>query len=123
MSIASSVPILGDVTDQQALEAILHQDLGAFIEYTFSILRPEDQFKRNWHIDTMAHKLRQVVSGEVKRLIITLPPRNLKSIAASVALPAFFLGHNPSERVVAVSYSDDLARTQRGLECLPLLVE
>jgi hypothetical protein len=54
----------------------------------------------------MAHKLSQIASGELKRLIITLPPRNLKSICASVALPAWFLGHHPSERVVAVSYSD-----------------
>ena len=36
---------------------------------------------------------------------------HLKSICASVALPAWFLGHHPSERVVAVSYSDALART------------
>ena len=47
----------------------------------------------------------------MKRLIITVPPRHLKSIIASVALPAWYLGHNPSERVVAVSYSADLART------------
>ena len=40
-----------------------------------------------------------------------MPPRHLKSIIASVALPAWYLGHNPSERVVAVSYSADLART------------
>ena len=39
-----------------------------------------------------------------------MPPRNLKSLLASVALPAWFLGHNPSERVVAVSYSEQLAR-------------
>src|SRR5438105_6013935 len=36
---------------------------------------------------------------------------HLKSICASVALPAWFLGHHPSERVVAVSYSADLAKT------------
>jgi hypothetical protein len=59
----------------------------------------------------MAHKLSQIASGELKRLIITLPPRNLKSICASVALPAWFLGHHPSERAVAVSYSDALAKT------------
>ena len=46
-----------------------------------------------------------------RRLIVTIPPRNLKSLFASVALPAWFLGHNPSERVVTVSYSDQLART------------
>ena len=59
----------------------------------------------------MTHRLSQVASGEIRRLIITLPPRTLKSLCASVALPAWFLGRNPSERVVVVSYSDFLART------------
>ena len=59
----------------------------------------------------MTHKLSQVASGEVRRLIITLPPRTLKSLCASVALPAWFLGRNPSERVIVVSYSDILARS------------
>jgi predicted phage terminase large subunit-like protein len=59
----------------------------------------------------VTHKLSEVASGEVRRLIITLPPRNLKSLCASVALPAWFLGRNPSERVVVVSYSEVLART------------
>ena len=58
----------------------------------------------------MAYKLSQVAKGEVKRLIITVPPRNLKSICASVALPAWFLGHHPSERAIAISYSADLAK-------------
>jgi hypothetical protein len=64
----------------------------------------------NWHFEAVTHKLSEVASGEVRRLIITLPPRNLKSLCASVALPAWFLGRNPSERVVVVSYSDLLAR-------------
>ena len=58
----------------------------------------------------MAAKLSQVASGKIRRLIITLPPRNLKSLYCSVALPAWFLGHYPFERVVVVSYSDLLAR-------------
>jgi hypothetical protein len=75
------------------------------------VVRPNTQFKPNWHLEALAHKLSQVAAGEVKRLIVTMPPRNLKSLFASVALPAWFLGHNPSERVVTVSYSDQLART------------
>jgi|SRR5215472_634764 len=39
-----------------------------------------------------------------------LDPRSLKSIAASVALPAWLLGHDPSCRIITVSYSEDLAR-------------
>ena len=100
-----------DVSAQAALRAVLATDFASFIRYTFGVLRPGVEFRPNWHIDAMAYKLSQIASGEVKKLIITVPPRNLKSICASVALPAWFLGHHPSERVVAVSYSSELAKT------------
>jgi predicted phage terminase large subunit-like protein len=93
------------------MRAILATDFRAFVEYVFGLLRPGTPFKPNWHIDAMAHKVSQVASGELKRLIIAVPPRHLKSIIASVALPAWYLGHNPSERVVCVSYSAELAKT------------
>jgi predicted phage terminase large subunit-like protein len=92
-------------------QALLANDLMAFIEFAFGVVRPGLPFKANWHIDAIAAKLSQVARGEVRRLIITLPPRNLKSLCASVALPAWFLGHHPSERVVVVSYSDHLTRS------------
>jgi predicted phage terminase large subunit-like protein len=95
----------------KVLRAILATDFRAFVDYVFGLLRPGTPFKPNWHIDAMAYKAAQVASGEVKRLIIAVPPRHLKSIIASVALPAWYLGHNPSERVVAVSYSAELAKT------------
>src|SRR5436305_371411 len=92
-----------DISDDRLLRAFLATDFSAFVQYTFGLLRPGIEYKPNWHIEAMAHKLAQVATGEVKRLIITVPPRSLKSICASVALPAWFLGHNPSERVVAIS--------------------
>jgi predicted phage terminase large subunit-like protein len=100
-----------NASPEQVLQAILATDFRAFVDYVFGLLRPGTPFKPNWHIDAMAHKVSQVASGDVKRLIITVPPRHLKSIIASVALPAWYLGHNPSERVVAVSYSAELAKT------------
>jgi predicted phage terminase large subunit-like protein len=96
---------------QKIFRAFLATDFRAFVEYVFGVLRPGTPFKPNWHIDAMAHKVSQVASGEIKRLIIAVPPRHLKSIIASVALPAWYLGHNPSERVVCVSYSAELAKT------------
>jgi predicted phage terminase large subunit-like protein len=105
-----AAPDPNQFSSQAALRAVLATDFSSFIEYTFGVLRPGIPFHRNWHIDAMAYKLSQVATGEIKRLIITIPPRNLKSICASVALPAWFLGHHPSERVVAVSYSADLAK-------------
>jgi len=111
MTSAPHLPDQIEYSPRRVLQAILAVDLMTFIEYTFGVVRPDVIFKPNWHIEALAHALSQVASGESKRLIITLPPRNLKSICASVALPAWFLGHHPSERVVAVSYSDALART------------
>jgi predicted phage terminase large subunit-like protein len=104
-------PSPDQASPERVLQAILATDFSAFVEYVFGLLRPGTPFKRNWHIEAMTHKVSQVASGQVKRLIINVPPRHLKSIVASVALPAWYLGHNPSERVVCVSYSADLAKT------------
>jgi predicted phage terminase large subunit-like protein len=100
-----------NASPEQIFRAILATDFRAFVDYVFGLLRPGIPFKPNWHIDAMAHKISQVAFGELKRLIIAVPPRHLKSIIASVALPAWYLGHNPSERVVCVSYSAELAKT------------
>jgi hypothetical protein len=92
-------------------QALLAQNLMAFTHFAFGVVRPGLTFKPNWHLEAVTEKLSQVATGKVRRLIITLPPRTLKSLCASVALPAWFLGHNPWERVVVVSYSDLLSRT------------
>ena len=89
--------------------AILRSDLYSFIGATFPIVSPNDQFAPNWHIESIALHLTRVLQG-LKRLIITLPPRSLKSVCASVAFPAFVLGHNPRQRIICVSYSEGLAR-------------
>ena len=57
----------------------------------------------------MAWHLQLCASGAVTRLIMTVPPRHLKSTCASVAFPAWILGHDPSARIICVSYSADLA--------------
>jgi predicted phage terminase large subunit-like protein len=96
--------------DRVVFQALLAQNFNAFSEFAFSVVRPGIPFKPNWHLEAMAEKLSQVASGKIRRLIITLPPRSLKSLYASVALPAWFLGHYQWERVVVVSYSDLLTR-------------
>ena len=47
--------------------------------------------------------------GEIKRLIINLPPRHLKSHCVSVAFIAWLLGHHPAKHVICASYGQDLA--------------
>jgi hypothetical protein len=71
-----SSPSPEDASPQQIFRAILATDFRAFVDYVFGLLRPGTSFKPNWHIDAMAYKAAQVASGEVKRLIIAVPPRH-----------------------------------------------
>lgn len=97
------------MSDQTSLDALLRQDLESFIAKCFSWVAPAQTFERNWHLKALAWYLEQCRKGNIKRLIITLPPRNLKSVSASVAFPAFVLGHDPTKRVVCVSYAAELS--------------
>jgi predicted phage terminase large subunit-like protein len=91
------------------LNAILRAEFTAFLQRCFLTLNPRATFLPNWHIDALAYHLELVRRGEILRLIVNMPPRSLKSILCSVAFPAFMLGHDPTKRVIAVSYSADLA--------------
>jgi predicted phage terminase large subunit-like protein len=93
----------------RAFRAVLHHDLPTFVRKVFVTLEPGRAFDPNWHLEAIAHQLERVRRGEIKRLIINMPPRSLKSITASVAFPAFVLGHNPTRRIICVSYSGGLA--------------
>ena len=75
----------------------------------FSELNPQAAFATNWHLEVIAAKLTVVRDGRIKRLIINLPPRHLKSLMASIAFPAWCLGHDPSAQILCVSYAQDLA--------------
>ena len=90
-------------------DAILRSDLSFFAQRCFAELNPQAVFAMNWHIDVIAAKLTAVRQGRIRRLIINLPPRHLKSLLASVAFPAWCLGHNPSAQILCVSYAQDLA--------------
>lgn len=92
-----------------ALEGLLRSHFSSFIEKCFRTLNPGTRYLSNWHIDAIAWHLEQVRLGEIKRLIINMPPRSAKSISASVAFPAFVLGHNPTAEIIAVSYAQGLA--------------
>jgi len=88
---------------------ILRNDFSSFIHRCFQHLSPYTEFSANWHLDLLADRLRKVHEGKIKRLIINVPPRSLKSISASVAFPAWVLGLDPSKRIICASYGQDLS--------------
>lgn len=61
------------------------------------------------HHKLIADKLEAVERGEIKRLMITMPPRHGKSELASRRFPAWYLGRNHDKQIIAASYNSDLA--------------
>lgn len=95
--------------DRRVLDALLRQDLATFIQRSFLELHPGMTYHRTWFLDLIADRLMAVAEGRIRRLIITLPPRSLKSISVSVAFTAWLLGRDPTRRLVCASYGQDLA--------------
>src|ERR1700730_1499285 len=89
--------------------ALLYHDFASFAARAFRELNPRTPFAMNWHVELLIAKLAAVRAGHIRRLIVSLPPRHLKSHLASVAFPAWCLGHDPSAQILCVSYAQDLA--------------
>jgi hypothetical protein len=71
-------------------------------------------YQFNWHHRLIADKLEAVDRGEIKRLMIFMPPRHGKSQLASILFPAWFLGKNKGKEIITASYSGDLAQDFGG---------
>ena len=97
------------IHDIDAFDAALRTDFASFLQRTFRELEPGGELSPGWHLGAIAWKLDQVRQGKVKRLLITMPPRSLKSMTVSVAFPAYLLGHAPTCRVITASYGEDLS--------------
>ena len=78
------------------LAILMRADLATFTERVFDHLNPGTPFLPNWHMELIAAKLQAVLEGKIKRLIINVPPRSLKSIMTSVSFVAWALGRNPA---------------------------
>jgi predicted phage terminase large subunit-like protein len=99
---------------------LLRNDLMSFIERSFYELNSQANFLAGEYIELMASTLETCRSRKTKRLIMNLPPRTLKSHAASVAFPAWLLGHDPSVQIICASYGQDLS-DKHGRDCRTLM--
>jgi predicted phage terminase large subunit-like protein len=61
------------------------------------------------HHEIMAEAFERVANGELKRLIINMPPRHTKSEFASYLLPAWFLGRYPDKKIIQTAHTAELA--------------
>ncbi|MGB7371034.1 phage terminase large subunit [Erythrobacter sp.] len=93
------------------LSALRRQHFPFFLMKAFETLHPgAPPLDLDWYLKAICHALNEVHSGERRRLVVTVPPRHLKSVTVSVAYTAWLLGHNPGAKIMVASYSHDLAR-------------
>jgi predicted phage terminase large subunit-like protein len=84
------------------------RSFSAFVRHAWPVIEPGTPYLHNWHIDLIAEHLMAVDSGEIKRLIINMPPRHAKSILVTVMWPVWSWIANPATRWQFWSYSADL---------------
>lgn len=89
----------------QASHELASRDFSYFIDYD-SDFRDKDGL----HLDVLDETLMKVSKGELKRVIVTMPPRHGKSERVSRKFPAWHIGRNPDDEVILASYSIDLSR-------------
>lgn len=86
-----------------ARRELARRNLLDFILYNF----PE--YKINWHHRVLAQKLEAVERGEIKRLMVFMPPRHGKSELCSIQFPAWLVGRDKDRDIILASYSAELA--------------
>jgi hypothetical protein len=98
-----------ELNPRTILRELQRRELRWFVRQVFETLHPGQTYVPAWHVDAMCRLLQDVAEGLTRRALIMVPPRHLKSICASVALPAWMLGRNPALKIMVASYGSDLA--------------
>ena len=78
-------------------------------DFAWPVLQPGTPFVDNWHVHVICEHLEAVSSGQIKRLLINLPFRMLKSTIISQAFPAWEWISRPHVQYLTASYAKDVA--------------
>lgn len=87
------------------------------------MLEPSTDYVHGWHIDAICDHLEAISRGDIKRLLINVPPGTMKSLITSVFWPSWEWGPlgRPATRIVGASYESGLA--VRDARKMRILVE
>jgi hypothetical protein len=83
--------------------------LPAFVQAAWLVVEPATPFVPNWHINAICEHLEAASRGEIRRLVINIPPRHGKSLLVSVFWPAWWWTWQPQIRFLTASYGASLA--------------
>ena len=84
-------------------ESLIRNDFMAFVKHCWP------DFIEGQHHKTIAEKFNKISTGELKRVIINMPPRHTKSEFSSFLLPAWMIGRNPKLKIIQTTHTGELA--------------
>jgi predicted phage terminase large subunit-like protein len=98
-----------DYQDILTLREVYEGSLVEFTRRAIGVLEPNTRYHHNWHVDAICDHLEACYDRKIKRLIINMPPRSMKSNTVTVAFPAWAMGKNPYIRIVTASFAQHLS--------------
>src|SRR5262249_36730859 len=108
--LASFPPLLTRSGILDELDAELaSRSLREFVLQAWPIVEPSTPFVPGWHIDAIIEHLEAVSRGQIRNLLINVPPRHMKSLLVSVFWPAWEWTRWPERRFLCSSYSLSLS--------------
>jgi len=109
MNAPLSPAIMLDFVRREKDRRLAQRSLMAFTRQSFDIIEPGQAFHDNWHLHVIAEHLEAITRGEIRNLVINIPPGCMKSILTSVAWPAWEWANNQAIRIMGASYGADLS--------------
>ena len=94
---------------------LAERHLSEFIKQLWGGIDPHE-YIHGWHIDAISEHLEAVLNGEIRRLLINIPPRHMKSIGFSVGFPAWAWIKRPELQFLFSSYASVLS-IRDGVKC------
>lgn len=93
-----------------AIERVLCRSLAEFVPLAWPNFDPAT-YVHNWHMDAMCEHLEAVANGEIRRLLINVPPGTSKSTLCNVIFPAWLWGPKgwPHKRIISAAHEQGLA--------------
>lgn len=85
------------------------RNLYEFVKHAWHIVEPQTEFVDGWHIEYLCKYLEAVYRGEIRNLIINVPPRHMKSLLVNVFFPAWVWANRGGRKFLYSSYGQDLA--------------
>lgn len=98
---------------QHIVTQLCRQDFRSFAIRAFHAFKGE-QLEVVPHISIICRLLEKVHQGDVRRALVCIPPRYLKTYLISIAYTAWLLGKNPKMQIICASYGAQLAERFSG---------